>query len=336
MIEHIRIRNLKNIQEESFDFAPLTIITGLNSTGKSTLIQSALIFSKINSKDGEIILKDISSDFETIRDKCVKENPVIVSFKIDGEEYDYNIFKDKIISDVKPGINPLRIEDNLFYLSANRIGFDEKEKNSNHYISGIDGSYIPATFDREKNNPVIPSMIKDHNIVNTLSDQVNYWLSYIFSIHFELVTESIGEDIIMKYKSEGLEGIKPMQLGSGISYLAKVLILSLRARENDVLIFENPEVYLHPAAKSRLGEFFTYIVNSGVQVIMETHCEHLLNRIQYEIFKKRFAYNNAIILYKGGLKEHFQTITFNEEGQFKQNFPEGFFDATLDYLLEME
>ena len=336
MIQLIEINNLKNIEEESFEFAPLTIITGLNSTGKSTLIQSALIFSKINSENGNLVLKDICSDFDIIRDRSLKEKPVKVSIKIDDVDYEYIIGKNKIINETNKKDNPLMIEDNLFYLSANRVGFDENEKNDNKFISGIDGEYIPATFEREKYNSLESSMIKHSDTLNTLSAQVNYWLTYIFSIKFELMTESTDDKIIIKYKSDNIDDLRPMQLGSGISYLTKILILSLRSKKNDILIFENPEIYLHPAAQSRLGEFFTFIVNNGIQVIIETHCEHLLNRIQYEIFKKRFSFKNAIILYKGGLKDKFKTIKFDEEGHFKDEFPEGFFDATLDCLLEME
>ena len=137
-------------------------------------------------------------------------------------------------------------------------------------------------------------------------------------------------------QSDDLSNLSPQQLGVGVSYLVKTLIMCLRAKEGDLLMIENPELHLHPAAQARLGEFFTYIANAGIQVLLETHCEHLINKLQYQIFKDRFEHGRAVVYYKGGITSPFETIRFTEGGKFKTPFPEGFFDATLEELLEIE
>jgi len=98
----------------------------------------------------------------------------------------------------------------------------------------------------------MPELIKDDSSY-TLSAQVNYWLSYILDIPTELQTERRLDDVVeVQYKSDGLGNISPFQLGAGVSYLTKMLIMCLRAKKNDVILIENPEIHLHPASRQRL------------------------------------------------------------------------------------
>ena len=182
----------------------------------------------------------------------------------------------------------------------------------------------------------MPELIKDESSY-TLSAQVNYWLSYILDIPTELQTERRLDDVVeVQYKSDGLGNISPFQLGAVVSYLTKMLIMCLRAKKNDVILIENPEIHLHPASQAKVGEFLAFIVRAGIQVIIETHCEHLIYKVGYEIYKKRFLKDDVTILYKEGIQNPFIVLGFKEDGKFTRDFPEGFFDATLAELLEME
>ena len=106
----------------------------------------------------------------------------------------------------------------------------------------------------------MPELIKDDSSY-TLSAQVNYWLSYILDIPTELQTERRLDDVVeVQYKSDGLGNISPFQLGAGVSYLTKMLIMCLRAKKNDVILIENPEIHLHPASQAKVGEFLAFIV----------------------------------------------------------------------------
>lgn len=85
-----------------------------------------------------------------------------------------------------------------------------------------------------------------------------------------------------------------------------------------------------------LGEFFSFIASAGIQMIIETHCEHLINKVQYQVYKKQIKKEDVIIYYKQTIQSHFEEIKLNDNGQYTTDFPDGFFDATLDNLLEME
>jgi predicted ATPase len=130
-------------------------------------------------------------------------------------------------------------------------------------------------------------------------------------------------------------------LGAGMSYVAKVLIICLMAKKGDLVLLENPEIQLHPKTQALLGVFLTFISSKGIQLIIETHCEHLINKIAYQIYEDEIDAKDVVIHYKPSVSESFQTILIDENGEFNdedgnvQSFPTGFFDATLADLMNM-
>lgn len=339
MIKKVTIENLKCIKHESLDFKPLTIITGLNSTGKSTVLQSVLIQNKRNTKNGAIYLDELDDNFSTIRNKYTRKDNISINVELDEVNLTTTISEGICSSDSNLGLEGFKvldIEKNLYYLSANRLGPEEFSKVSTSAKIGINGEHIFGTFEQEKSNPVIDELIKYTESI-TLKGQVNYWLSKFTGVNFILNSSKQTEKSTrISYDTDGLSDISPFQLGTGVSYLVKILIMCLRAKKNDVLIIENPEIHLHPAAQAMLGEFFSFIVAAGIQVILETHCEHLINKVQYQVYKKQIKKEDVIIYYKQNIHSNFEEIKLNDNGQYTTDFPDGFFDATLDNLLEME
>ena len=133
----------------------------------------------------------------------------------------------------------------------------------------------------------------------------------------------------------------PFNLGAGVSYLAKILILGLSLKESDILIVENPEVHLHPKAVSKFAEFFAFLAQGSVQIIIETHSEHIINKMRYLIFKEKLLENNLQIYYREKFNTPFINIRVNKNGKYIDengdimDFPAGFFDSDLNELLEM-
>lgn len=339
MIKHIKIEDYKCLHNESLDIKPLTIVTGVNSAGKSSLIQSILLPVRRMGQNGQILLDNIVSlTFDAIRNKYYNAKSIAIDIRLDNTSISYHGTIERsevLVSSEEHGL-PIDIEKNLYYLSANRIGAELHSKISPKFNIGVVGEYVLGAFEKEKSNALMSELIKDDSSY-TLSTQVNYWLSYILDIPTELQTESRLDDVVeVRYKSDGLGNISPFQLGAGVSYLTKMLIMCLRANKNDIVLIENPEIHLHPASQAKVGEFLTFIANAGIQVIIETHCEHLIYKVGYEIYKKRFSKDDATILYKEGIQAPFIVIDFKEDGKFTHDFPEGFFDATLAELLEME
>lgn len=334
MIRKLSIKGFKNIKDESFQLEPLTILTGLNSTGKSSVLQAILLLNKETTPNGKLFLNGVLSTFDSLRNIYESAKEITIQLETEEKSALYKLtLQDRNIPQDCAG---LEFEKNLYYLSANRLGPENSASVSQDLFCGTDGRFLFGTYEKEKSTPLPATLIKDSESW-TLATQVNYWLNYILNLKLELSTEKRNEQTVeVKYKSDGIPELLPSQLGAGVSYLAKILILCLRAKKGDVIAIENPEIHLHPAAQSRLGDFFTFIANAGIQLIVETHCDHLINKLRYEIFKNRFKAENAIIYYKKGITAPFLAIHFNDNGSFSTDFPESFFDATLAELLELE
>jgi len=67
-----------------------------------------------------------------------------------------------------------------------------------------------------------------------------------------------------------------------------------------------------------------------VQIVLETHCEHLINRIRYEVYGKKLAENGVVIYYKPDAQSPFIRININRRGHYaneegkEMDFPRAF------------
>ncbi|WP_278990325.1 AAA family ATPase [Segatella bryantii] len=336
MIQKVFIKNYRNINTEDFEIRPLTIFTGLNSTGKSSCF-FAILDLMYENKDlmSLLLLRDYNFSFAANRNRNNSAKEYCVKITDTNDQ----TLKMRITQDKKniSGNLSLNLEDTLFYLSANRLGYNyPAELVSDQFRVGFQGEYLYGTFEKRKSQKLDDKLIKDNNSY-TLSTQVSYWLSYILKNKFEMHTEKINDNNIkVSYTADGIDNLSPRQLGVGVSYLVKVIIMCLTSNIGDVLMIENPEIHLHPGAQSRLGEFFAFIASAGIQILLETHSEHMLDSVQYQIFKNNLSSQDAVLYYKSNIEENFIRLDYQNDGHYNKEFPTGFFDATLSELLELE
>jgi len=156
----------------------------------------------------------------------------------------------------------------------------------------------------------------------------------------EIKTEEIGGTNHVKASfKNGNAFVRPKNIGSGISYLTAILIVCLAAKKGQVIIVENPEIHLHPKAQSKIGEFLAFVASKGIQIIIETHNDHIINRFRYEVYKGNLKSNQIIIHYKEGILP-FEQIEISGKGFFsnkfgENSFPEGFYDATINEIYKI-
>lgn len=337
MINSIHIENYKCIEDANIEFKPLTIVTGLNSTGKSTLLQAVLLANWSSVKQFKIS-QSLSTDFEVIRCKNINKERILVKANYSNGTNKLFDCSSSSITFTDSSEDQQQYGINFFYLKSvrgigNFIWINNIDKTKVDFSDGTGAFYI---YELEKTMQVIPELRK-YEESDTLQAQLNFWLSYITSQNIELSTEKSSEEMLfIKYKSNGIPNISPLNLGTGVTYLAEVLITCLRAKKDDVVVIENPEIHLHPLAQAKLGEFLAFIANAGIQVIVETHCEHLINRVQYEVYKHNLSHDAVTILYKKSTDTPFEEIRLKKGGNYTVDFPDGFFDATLTELMDME
>ena len=405
MIKLLEIENFKSLKKESFDFGKLNIITGVNSAGKSSVLQTLLLMADAldeiraqNEKfsiglqekfafednllktikqliesgkavsNSEQLIQELNRQaerldkmklmateyysstksfpnqklrnwkFETIRNR--RENAKNVIISLNGTICSMNADSCSLKN------SNLEFEKNVdfFYLSENRSGPENKEILIESDVFGDYAEYAMGYLYRHQNDVISASMSMTESM--TLSGNVDYWMSEIlksdendFSIGLK-VEKIDSESVKPYYDFCGLPNIEPLQLGAGVSYLAKLLIICLCAKPGQIVIVENPEMHLHPRAQSAVGHFLSFIASKGIQVIIETHCEHLINKVQHDVFKGLLKPEDVFIYYKKSSIDDFEKMTIGRNGHFLQDgkrcrFPAGFFDATLTELLEI-
>lgn len=347
MIESIEIKDFKCIHHELLLLAPLTVLAGPNSSGKSTVLQAILLGASVHEQKNLVQLKEVVrpfSQFSQVYNRYHNAQTVEIVVTSKGWAAPLlHTLRASVSSDVHPAqAGGLEYESSLFYLCANRVGPEELAELNRELKIGQSGQYALGYFEQHKDKPVHKDIVRDEAHARTLKAQIIWWLSFLIGYEIGLAVEEVTPlQVKVSFSTPDLGDISPFNIGAGTSYLLKLLVMCLCAKPGDVLLVENPEIHLHPGAQSRIGFLFAFLASKGVQLIVETHCEHLINRIRYEVYQKNLPPNDSIVYYKPDAQNLFIRININSRGHYaneagqERNFPQGFFDSTLAQLLEM-
>ena len=109
----------------------------------------------------------------------------------------------------------------------------------------------------------------------------------------------------------------------------------LTAEPGSLLLIENPEAHLHPAAQAKMGKLLALSAQYGVQIIVETHSDHLLNGIRLLVkgdkeWDKVDSDKIIVHYFNSELEDDFDkrykdTLKINPSGKL-DGWPVGFFD----------
>lgn len=365
-ITEIQYKNFKCHTEFCEKINDLTILTGSNATGKSSLIQGILLaYDAWNHADKKKIQTSniygmnlglpasmISEDHdeEKVNLKFIinsSENEVILGLsRPEEDDLSFEILNsDKIVADWEEKINFKKM--NMFYLNAERVGprivsrifqtdnmyVGSKGENTNYIISKIDK--LQKLYEKWK----ICNQLKISEIAR-FSANCEAWLDAIIPG----TKLQVDEDLEMnqsriRFFNNG-EAYLPTATGFGITYVLPIIVQALIASmyDNSVLIVENPEAHLHPYSQSTIGKFLALVSLSGVQVILETHSEHVVNGCRVQLAHANSCEKMTVLFFnKGESKSKYVKIGITDNGELEQ-WPEGFFDQSrkdLRELLEM-
>ena len=196
----------------------------------------------------------------------------------------------------------------------------------------------PEAFERMKARLRVPTQlgkkitITNNTVGASLCEAVNQWLSYL-GIAEEMRPEDYGRYglSLAIWDDTSNSSYDLTNVGVGVSQVLPILVMGLLAPEGATLLFEQPELHLHPRVQTRLADFFLSLVFSGRQCIIETHSEHIINRLRLrvaadtddEILKKLKIH---FVEKKNGCS-HFREVEMNEFGAIS-DWPDGFFDES--------
>ena len=142
------------------------------------------------------------------------------------------------------------------------------------------------------------------------------------------------EFLVKKYK--GGPDVRLTDVGFGVSQVLPVLILCYYAPEGSILILEQPEAHLHPKVQTELADVLIDVVeNRNLQIILESHSEYLLSRLQRRIAEKEIAAADTALYFceiKDGTSE-IEQLNVDEYGNIR-NWPQDFFGDVTGELIK--
>ncbi|HNM03191.1 MAG TPA: DUF3696 domain-containing protein [Leptospiraceae bacterium] len=248
---------------------------------------------------------------------------------------------------------------NFQYLTAQRI--ELKSLNITNYSSVMDanniGKYGQYTvhfieqkgeesifFDNllHKDSKTYDSISNQEMMDKTLINQINLWLGEI-SPGVNVKTKKISSDYVLleyDFKQPNLgftNKFKPENVGFGISYALHVITALLSSKPEQLLIIENPESHLHPRGQAELGKLIALTAQNNVQIIIETHSDHILNGIRVAIKESAIHQDKVIAFYfKKVIKENEQyskiTDIYIDKNGTLSDYPEHLLDEWSNQL----
>lgn len=161
--------------------------------------------------------------------------------------------------------------------------------------------------------------------------KLNKWLEG----HFGFVKDIKLEPLTKGRSVYALTGLDPhtgvrvnlSQVGFGVSQAAPIIVQGFLSVPGSCILIEQPEIHLHPAAQSDLGDLFIDIIEDDKQLFIETHSEHLVLRIRRRIAEGRLDPGDVRLLFvnKGSDGSKIETLELDNKGQVS-NWPKGFFE----------
>lgn len=117
-----------------------------------------------------------------------------------------------------------------------------------------------------------------------LATAVGEWLSYLgVADDFETIEKGkLGHEL--RVRTPGTSDFQDLtNVGVGVSQVLPIVVTCLLAPPGSTIILEQPELHLHPAVQARLADFFLAMILLNKQCIVETHSEHLIERIRFRV-----------------------------------------------------
>lgn len=349
-MEKIVLENFKCFQHQEIDTKKMNIFCGVNSGGKSSVLQGYLLgmdvfqnpqnegtIDLMNSKYNmnlysfeEIFFDDSEEEEESIRIK-IYEQDGINEVKFTSEEGDNNLrFRiDSRTSSCR--------DKGIWYLSSERYISDIQRRGNAEKLSlGNGNEYLGFILERGRSSKI--NIYPERNLETSdnklFATQVNEWLNQILPGNRVQGETCNTENLVsMRFGKEFKQ--HRTNIGYGVSFVLPVLVSGLLAKEGDVLVVENPELHLHPKAQSELMNFFVNISLAGVQVILETHSDHIVNGMRKAIVNDECSLKpDDVGLYFFDSENVCQKIELNENADL-ETWPNDFMDqgeADLYYI----
>lgn len=371
MIENVKISNFKSLKNCDLVFKKLTVLSGINGSGKSSLTQAIFLIKSLESYTDfkRISLNNEYQNLGSVKDvlfESAEEDKITINIKFDSLDFkaDLIIGNDELDftelkTELKTKKAQLQLKDSLSKLNllkADRIGpVLVQEKNDlvvkNKKSIGLRGEYIFSFLENFSDEKIESADNRVHLLAtsNLLLELVRCWMGEIcpeISMHTSSLggTDFVSLRYSFKKNNFGKSNLyRATNVGFGISYVLPVIVSLIMARPGETVFLDTPEAHLHPRGQVKLGELISKTAADGVQVVVETHSDHIINGIRKSVILEDISPDETCFYYFS-IDKNNEDLVFStkvEEPKLSKNgkfdyWPDGFFDEwgkTLENLL---
>ncbi len=378
-LKSLSLQNFKSVQDLNLPLAALTVLTGLNGSGKSSVLQAIALIKQSLDADptgAHLALRGPWLHLGRSEDVLFEgENADMIGLTLVTEEGEAVAWQ----CDAPSGLDTLNAlpEGNVRLLEETFGGFQfiqadrmtpaiqyEQASSADRdrgslgprgeytvdYLSRHEDmkvsqrrrypeSRLSSDADRERMRSLAPT--------NSLWDVTTAWLQ-LLSPGVRPVAKplELADAATLRFEYKGIQRDvvsrehRPSNVGFGLSYSLPIIVACLSAEPGSLLLLENPEAHLHPRGQSALGLLLSLCAKDGVQIIVETHSDHVLNGIRLAAKRKDILARDVAVHFftrsvETGVSRCESPVLLDNGGL--GDWPLGFFDEwdnALDELLE--
>lgn len=376
MINRIDIKHFKCFETLKLPLAALTVLSGGNASGKSTVIQALALLHQTMHEDewsSHLKLNGSSIHLGTVAEIVdqvtgrLSYSTALIEQNSDRLHWEFSGDRTEMFMSVKrssgeiDGIPPWdndspgllqhlipRKENQhirkkqgniidrlcrLTYLSAERLGPRE------HYqldpklthIVGPKGEFAASVLYSFGEDTIQSNLLPD--TPPTLFRQVEARMNKFFpGCLFKIDPIQRTNNLTLGVRlSQDTDFHRPLNTGFGLTQVFPIVVAALSVKQEDILLIENPEVHLHPAAQGEMGAFLAQVASNGVQIVIETHSDHILNGIRRAVKSGKLSREDLALHFFRPRTEvdvtqtQVESPTIDDHGNL-DSWPDGFFD----------
>ncbi|MEN9374074.1 MAG: hypothetical protein RIR79_1626 [Pseudomonadota bacterium] len=393
MFNNLSLRNFKSARELDIPLKWLTVLSGLNGSGKSTVLQSIGLLrqslemanhrgnsTKLETLNlrgelvqlgtaGDVISQRASDTYIGISIFSKKySKPWILSADTLGRESDYTLrIKESENEHHEKLVQNFMYQKPFQFIQADRLTPSAHYNRSDIVdkvfpFLGKGGEYTPDFLVeqgdklevREKRRcptsatGVSEELMRRITVTSKLYDQVSGWMQHLSpgvrlrSSDSERIKQTDLVTLGFSYASTELahdsDRRRPVNVGFGLTYSLPIVTACLSAPPGSLLLLENPEAHLHPRGQAAMGALLAKCASDGVQILVETHSDHILNGIRLAV-KNKTIKNTDVSLCNfvrdtATGDSYIQNPMILPNGELSA-WPEGFFDEWERSLEEL-
>jgi len=369
MLKEIELGYFKCFERTALPLSPLTVLTGTNASGKSSVFQSLVLLRqtmRVDEWSKRLYLNGVDLELGTVADVVDKVNGrfafdigirsqddsihwrfdaqkkrdgfsiPINSVEINGQEHNREFIEANRLQFLVPeSLSSKTLTEQicgLTYLTAERTGprpTYELQDNEVAKVVGPRGDNAIGILHQNRDKEVSEGLVIEPKPATLLSQVGNRMRQFFQNTSIDVQKVQRTNLVTLGIRtSEQTDHHRPTHVGFGLTQTLPVIIACLNASPGDLLLIENPEVHLHPSGQALMGEFLAAVSASGVQVMVETHSDHVLNGVRRAVKKKITSASEVVIHFFQNREENESQVispTINDQGEIS-HWPAGFFD----------